>query len=803
MLQKHTDLIAKDKTARAKLSKASSKACTALTKELKLHLSVHAAALKAHGDSVDGWGMYDADGDGDDDDAADGDDDGDGDDTEGAEGGKPTKKPKRKIAASGVSSESGEWDETRVELNVRKLLKRRNVRAAGDRSAANWIKLLSRAATVSPRAELLVLSHTVPAEFDSTTALGAAMKPQIWRDAVAHTARILAIVKQSGGSLALIGDGDETDFDPTTFTAGGGSGGSGGGARRERALLGASLLTDGDDDDGGADDSASDLASSQVTGTDTDVSVAVSESAPLVISGNLGAMVERLDFEWTKSVQTAAPSTPEYLQRLRDEPALIHLAHDVHAHYAASGATRRAALVAELILEHLYFRAHDRALYERLSKATPTVAPFSSAWMASDHAARVHEVAKYVFAHGAERGKTRALLMCVFHDAANGRYAEARDQLLMSYTQETIHYADVSTMVLFNRAMARLGIAAFELGLINDAHSCLAELYGGHVRELLAQGTASRYGERTVDQERAEQQRQIPFHMWINLDLLEAVHIVAALLLEVPNMAVHEHGDGGKRRVISRALRRHLDYAERQVFSGPPESARDHALFAARALKRGDWRECARLVEGLQAWSLLRDAAAVRTMLGRVVRREALRTYLLRFASAYDSLALPQLAAMFDLSEVDTHAIVSRMMSKDELAAAWDQPSGSIAMHGVEPTRLQSLALQFAERAATFVENNERLFDARTGGHAFADNDKEKLRERERGSGAPKLRGPKVVRGGNASSNYAARSGGGGGASAGAGNQRRAAAGGNNSKPVGAAQQGATSGGNKQASNSK
>ena len=28
-------------------------------------------------------------------------------------------------------------------------------------------------------------------------------------------------------------------------------------------------------------------------------------------------------------------------------------------------------------------------------------------------------------------------------------------------------------------------------------------------------------------------------------------------------------------------------------------------------------------------------------------------------------------------------------------------------MHRVEPTRLQQLALQFAERAATFVENNE------------------------------------------------------------------------------------------------
>jgi hypothetical protein len=138
---------------------------------------------------------------------------------------------------------------------------------------------------------------------------------------------------------------------------------AGGGARRERALLGASLLTDETTTTTPTPTTARAIsAASQVTGTERPTCRRrVSESAPLVISGNLGAMVERLDFEWTKSVQTAAPSTPEYLQRLRDEPALLQLAHDVHAHYAASGATRRAALVAELILEHLYFRAHDRA----------------------------------------------------------------------------------------------------------------------------------------------------------------------------------------------------------------------------------------------------------------------------------------------------------------------------------------------------------------------------------------------------------------------------------------------------------
>jgi translation initiation factor 3 subunit C len=336
-----------------------------------------------------------------------------------------------------------------------------------------------------------------------------------------------------------------------------------------------------------------------------------------------------------------------------------------------------------------------------------------------------------VYRNGDERTKARTMLCHIYHESQKGNFFRARDMLLMSHLQDSIHLSDISTQILFNRAMVQLGLCAFYSGLVNEAHSCLSEvLAGSRVKELLAQGiTSSRYADRNPEQEKEERRRQIPYHMHINLDLLECVHLVCAMLLEVPNMA-ETPLDLSKRKLMSKPFRRVLQQMENQVFMGPPENTREFVMVASKALMRGDWRKCRDLIMSIKVWALVPNKDEVLSLLHTKIQEEGLRTYLFTYSPYYDSLSLDELCSMFELERNVVHSIVSKMMINEELHASWDQPTNDIVMNQVEPTRLQSLALQFADKAATFVENNEKLLDFRTGGYGFKYDNKDKRSDR-------------------------------------------------------------------------
>ena len=454
------------------------------------------------------------------------------------------------------------------------------------------------------------------------------------------------------------------------------------------------------------------------------------------VVGSLTLFMSRLDEEYNKSLQRTNPHTVEYIIRLRDESKLIDLLAKGQKYQERIAAREDAAQLALLRLEHLYYR-HD-TIAEKVDRAAKSynfmgevISDSEEKLETIDYSSLVENLCTNIYQFGSDRNKTRAMLCHIYHHALHNRFLEARDLLLMSHLQDNIsNVGDISTMILFNRMMVTLGLSAFRQGRIKDAHQCLSEICSGRFRELLAQGiNTGRFAtERSVEDEKAEKRRQIPYHQHINVDLLEACHLISAMLLEVPNMAAGGDDSSGIRRnkIISRTFRKNHDNYERQVFTGPPEQTRDFVMRASKALMRGDWRSCADLILNLEAWKLIPGEDSVQliqSMLLEKIKLEGLRTYLFAFSTHYDSLSLSQLCGMFQMSKNEIHSIVSKMMINHELHATWDQLTETIVLRRVEPSNLQLLALQFAEKAANLVDANERLLDAKSGNYFHRDSE--------------------------------------------------------------------------------
>merc|ERR1712000_591436 len=111
---------------------------------------------------------------------------------------------------------------------------------------------------------------------------------------------------------------------------------------------------------------------------------------------------------------------------------------------------------------------------------------------------------------------------------------------------------------------------------------------------------------------------------------------------------------------------------------GPPENTRDHVMQASKALAAGEWKKATEFIHSIKIWELMAKPDSIKEMLSAQIQEEGLRTYLFTYAPYYDTLAITTLSGMFELDAKKIAAVISKMISHEELAAALDQVNDAI-----------------------------------------------------------------------------------------------------------------------------
>jgi translation initiation factor 3 subunit C len=425
---------------------------------------------------------------------------------------------------------------------------------------------------------------------------------------------------------------------------------------------------------------------------------------------------EGLDNELWKAFKAIESSSMEYSERLKDHSSMVKLINDCINFFKGVNDETHETKFSYKKIEYTYFIS-DKLCRKLSNAASERAIDTKNEFYTETNSEKVmSELANRIYKSGDNKTIIKTMLYHIYHHAINGRFHIAKEYLLMSHIADASATLDVNTQISYNRVLVQLGLSAFSLGLIQETVNALTEIVSSlRIRELLGQGIS-----KNSLNEKEERRRLLPTHLHINAELVEAVHLIASMLIEIPNI-VADPNEANKKQSAKYFRRQYEGYKN---FYGPPESYKDFIIVAAKELHQGNWKKCYDFLLSVNIWGRLsQDVQQAQTNLLAKVKEQAFKCYLFTFQNCYDTIDIDQLAAKFDITKDYVHAFVSKMVFNKELKAFLDVDSNCLMFERDDLTRVESLSLGLADKVSNMLVNNEKIMDSKYGNYGFSDKD--------------------------------------------------------------------------------
>ncbi|CAF4011012.1 unnamed protein product [Rotaria sordida] len=406
------------------------------------------------------------------------------------------------------------------------------------------------------------------------------------------------------------------------------------------------------------------------------------ESILYNIHDDMITMILKMNEEFTKILRNIDYHSQNYIEQLKDEFRICSIINQVKNYFELKFHENNKIIQSEhLCTIYLCFIEH---IYYKYNKTSD-----QSSIILIDH------LCKYIYTNNTlNHVRTQANLYHIYHLSLHDYYNEARNLMLMSHIQETIHLSNISIQILYNRTMVQLGLCAFRCGSIHETHQILINLQPeNRMKELLGQNIHIK-----------EQQYLLPFHMHLNLQLIECIYLISAMLIEIPS--IHKHS-------ISKHFHIVMSQGEKQFIFESMETMREHIIAASHALKIGDWKTCVKYLindkMNKQIWNLMPQGTIMFEMLINKIKQESLRIYLFTNSMIFDSISISNIADMFELSIKQVYEIICKIIINEELMASIEDSNQIVILNQNRLSQTQILSSELMEKIFRLYEQNQKL----------------------------------------------------------------------------------------------
>ena len=355
-------------------------------------------------------------------------------------------------------------------------------------------------------------------------------------------------------------------------------------------------------------------------------------------------LAEQLDDEFGRWFQEL--ESVEYAQKLALLPVLLTTLVSIF-----SLTQQNSCRIALKVLWHLHYQSS--ASLAMLTSRVAGLDKLTSSYLS-----------ELILSTGSKKERASALLLTAFI-AANNNDSELGRKLVSCDLYDLVAVSEISLQIQYNRAIAQVGLACFQNGNVGDAYALLTDLCtSGRLRELLAQGltrlpTPGTVLDKVAESERnAEKKRLLPFHIHLNIEAIEAAYGLSALIMDCPHLS---GGNVNSRRIAK--YKRQIDSYDRQIYSGPPEFAKDSIVLAGKAIMADDLEGAIKHIENMKVW----PSSSVLTRIVKLVRIAGLEAYLLNHRNSHVSFDLNVLETQFKIDSKTIHSVICKLILSGDI----------------------------------------------------------------------------------------------------------------------------------------